>query len=180
MRKLLGVTASILAFALAGLSLSVIDAAAAETHFNCATFDSNGNIVSVVPNCSETQILKNQTTSMPGANPCSGVPGTLSEDFRNEIFHVTVNGAGDVWLTTTQTGSISFVPFDTSQPSYFGHTEFWFGGSLNKNNAVIHDASNARLTGTDGTTIAMHVVDHMSLSARGMVNTFSIGGFTCG
>jgi hypothetical protein len=87
----------------------------------------------------------------------------------NEIFHVTVNGAGDVWLTQTQTGSISFVPFNASQPSYSGHIASWFGGSLNKNNSVIHDTSNARLRGSDGSTVALHMVDHTSFSARGIV-----------
>jgi hypothetical protein len=180
MRKLVGAIASVLVLAFAGFSLTATDAVAGETHFNCVTFDSNGNIISVVPNCSETQTVKNQTFAMPSANPCSGVHGILTEDFRNEIFHVTVNGAGDVWLTQTQTGSISFVPFNASQPSYSGHIASWFGGSLNKNNSVIHDTSNARLRGSDGSTVALHMVDHTSFSASGIVNTFSIGGFTCG
>lgn len=179
MRKLMGATAAVLVLGFAGFSLSAIHAVAAETHFNCVTFDNNGNI-SVVPNCSETQTLKNQTTAMLSANPCSGTPGVLTEDFRNEIFHVTVNGAGDVWLTQTQTGTISFVPFDTSQPSYFGHIEGWFGGSLNKNNLVIHDTANARLTASDGSSVTLHMIDHTSFSASGIVNSFSLGGFSCG
>ena len=43
-----------------------------------------------------------------------------------------------------------------------------------------HDTANARLTGTDGSTIALHMIDHLSFSASGIVNTFSLGGFTCG
>jgi hypothetical protein len=91
-----------------------------------------------------------------------------------------VNGASDVWVTQTETGSVSFAPTDTSQPSYSGHIATWFGASLNKNNAVFHDTFNARLTGTDGSTITAHMVDHMSVSASGMQNTFMLGGFTCG
>jgi hypothetical protein len=175
MRKLLAVIACVACF-----SLTSISASAAETHSNCATFDNNGNIVSVVPSCSETQILKNQTFSMPSANPCTAVPGILTFDFTNAIFHITVNGASDVWVTQTETGSISFAPTDTSQPSYLGHIATWFGASLNKSNTVFHDTFNASLTGTDGSTISAHMVDHMSVSASGMQNTFSVASFSCG
>jgi hypothetical protein len=175
MRKLLAVIACFASF-----GLTSINASAAETHSNCATFDNNGNIVSVVPNCSETQIVKNQTFSMPSANPCSRVLGILTFNFTNSIFHVTVNAASDVWVTQTATGSISFAPTDPSQPSYSGHIATWFGASLNKNNAVFHDTSNATLTGTDGSTITAHMVDHMSFSASGIQNNFSLGGFSCG
>ena len=175
MRKLLAVIACFACFGLTSISAS-----AAETHANCATFDNSGNLVSVVPNCSETQILKDQGFSMPSANPCSGAPGTLSYLFRNAMAHVTVNGASDVWVTETDTGSISFTPANPSQPSYAGHVATWFGASLNKSNMVFHDTFNARLTGTDGSTITAHMVDHMSWSANGMLNSFSVGSLTCG
>jgi hypothetical protein len=175
MRKLLAVIACFASFGLSSISVS-----AAETHSNCATFDNNGNIISVVPSCTQTMVIKNQSQSMPSNNPCSGVPATLTFNYSNTIFHITVNGAGDVWVTQTLTGSASAVPFDPLQPSYYGHITIWFGASLNKNNSVFHDTFNATLTGTDGSTITAHMVDHMSTSASGMVNSFSLGGFTCG
>jgi len=139
-------------------------------------FDANGNLLSVVPNCTETMVIKNQIFSMPSSNPCSFVPGILTFDYTNSIFHVNVNGASDVWVTQTQTGSITFVPTNALQPSYAGHITIWFGASLNKNNFVFHDTFNATLRGTDGSTITFHMVDHMSVSATGMTNAFSIGG----
>ena len=175
MRKLLVVLACVASFGTTSISAS-----AAETHLNCATFDANGNIVSVVPNCSQTMVVKNQIVSMPSLNPCSFVPGTLTFDYTNSIFHINVNGASDVWVTQTQTGSVSFVPTNGAQPSYSGHLTVWFGASLNKSNFVFHDTFNATLTGTDGSTITFHMVDHVSVSATGMANVFSIGGFTCG
>jgi len=175
MRRLLAVLVCV-----AGFGMTSISASAAETHLNCATFDANGNIVSVVPNCSQTMVVKNVTVSMPSLNPCSFVPGTLTFVYTNSIFHVNVNGASDVWVTQTQTGSVTFVPTDTTQPSYSGHIAVWFGASLNKNNYVFHDTFNATLTGTDGSTITFHMVDHMSVSKTGMANAFSIGGFNCG
>ncbi len=180
MRRLLGVAASALVLGLAGFSLAPTHASAAETHSNCLTFDSNGNIVNAVPSCSETMTLKNQSMSMPGQNPCSGAPGTLSMLVSNQIMHATVNGAGDIWITQTQTGSISFIPTAHSQPSYFGHSTDWFGASLNRSNAVFSNTSNARLRGTDGTTISVHVVGHTSFSATGAMRSFSFGGFSCG
>ena len=175
MRKLLAVIVC-----LAGFGLASVSASAAETHLNCATFDANGNILSVVPNCTQTMVVKNQVVSMPSLNPCSFVPGTLTFGYTNTIFHITVNGASDVWVTQTQTGSITFVPTSASQPSYSGHITVWFGASINQNNFVFHDTFNATLTGTNGSTISFHMVDHMSVSATGMANTFSIGGFSCG
>jgi hypothetical protein len=175
MRKLLAVLACF-----ASLGLTSITASAAETHSNCVTFGQNGQIISAVPNCTETMIVKNQTQSMPSLNPCSGVPGTLTFDYTNSIAHVTVNGAGDIWVTQTQTGSVSAVPIDPTQPSYVGHITIWFGASLNQNNLVFHDTLNATLTGTDGSTITLHLVDHVSISASGILNVFSLGGFTCG
>lgn len=181
MRRLLWACAAAAMLAgFTGVGVTAIHADAAETHSNCVTFDNNGNIFSVVPNCTQTQVLKNQTVSFPTSNPCSGALGTLTLNFSNQIFHVNVNGAGDVWLTGTQTGAVSFVPLDSSQPSYFGHTVSWFGASLNKNNAVVHDTSNATLTGTDGSRITMHMVDHMSLNANGVVNSFSMSRVSCG
>jgi hypothetical protein len=175
MRKLLAVIAC-----LASFGLTSISASAAETHANCVTFDSSGNIVSAVPNCTQTMTVKNQTVSGVSNNPCTGVAGILSFDYKNSIAHVTVNGAGDIWFTQTQTGSVSFVPADSGQPSYAGHITGWFGASLNQNNVVFHDTLNATLTGTDGSTITLHMVDHVSVSATGVVNSFSIGGFSCG
>jgi hypothetical protein len=181
MRRLLWPAAAAAMLAgFAGVGVTSIHAAAAETHSNCVTFDNSGNILSVVPSCTATQILKNQTMSFPSSNPCTGAPGMLTLAFSNEIFHETVNAAGDVWLTSTNTGAVSFVPLDSSQPSYFGHTTGWFGTSLNKNNAVFHDTQNSTLTGTDGSTISMHLVDHLSVNANGAVNAFSLNGSSCG
>jgi len=177
MRKLLVVLACFASF-----GLTSVAASAAETHSNCVTFDSSGNIVSAVPNCTQTMVVKNQSVSMSSPNPCSGAPGTLSFNYTNSIVHVNVNGALDIWVTQTQTGSVSFVPTDPLQPSYAGHITVWFGASLNKNNFVFHDTFNATLTGTNGSIITFHMVDHVNVNAstNGLVNSFSIGGFTCG
>lgn len=180
MRRLLGASASVLLVASATIGITTTQAAAAETHVGCVTFDNSGNITGEIASCTQTQIFKDQVTSMSQPNPCnSTVDGVLTEDLTNQVLHTTVNKAGDIWVTSTQTGTVSFVPTDHTQPTYVGHLTDWFGLSLNKSNAVIHGTANATLTGTDGTTITLHLVQHTSFSATGVVNSFTIGGYTC-
>jgi hypothetical protein len=97
----------------------------------------------------------------------------------NSIVHVTVNGAGDVWITETATAHFTFVPNSPGPPSYHGEFTFWFGESLNTNNLVLHDIGNIVVNGSDGSQIALHLVDHLSISASGAVNAFSIVSMTC-
>ena len=108
--------------------------------------------------------------------PLCGAPaGTLSGS-GNQIFHITVNGAGDTWITTTEEESFTLVQNNPSLPTYSGHLEVWFGASLNNSNAVTHDVFNVHATGSDGSMISFHILVHLSLSANGQVNSFS----TCG
>ena len=151
---------------------------AAETHSNCATFDDQGNVVSVVPNCSETITGQGQPPqSFPTANPCNGDPGTVTITANRWVFHVNVNGAGDVWVTGTTNGTISFTPDDPSRPSGSGPSTNWFGGSLNNRNMAMTDTFMSVLRSTDGHTITVHGVDHVTFNANGTVTSqFSMGG----
>jgi len=90
----------------------------------------------------------------------------------NTVFHETVNTAGDGWITGTTEGAFSFMPFDPKRVSYAGHAESWFGGSFNLNNTVLHDTLNISGTGSDGSTLTAHIIDHMSISASGITLTF--------
>ncbi|HEY7985079.1 MAG TPA: hypothetical protein VID73_12965, partial [Ktedonobacterales bacterium] len=84
-----------------------------------------------------TQTFHNATQVMPSNNPCSGATGTLTLTY-NGVFHVTVNRAGDFWVTGTMTGTFLFVPDDASQPTFTGHFTSWFGTSANNHNSVDH------------------------------------------
>jgi hypothetical protein len=46
------------------------------------------------------------------------------------------------------------------------------GVSLNRNNGVLHDIFNIHATGSDGSTLSINIVDHLSMSANGQVNVF--------
>lgn len=151
---------------------------AAETHTDCVTVDDMGNILSVVPNCSETLAGQTQPPQVfPSPNPCNGDTGTITITTARSVFHVNVNGAGDVWATGTSTGTISFTPDDPSQPSAGGHTTSWFGVELNNRNSVMTDTFESTLRSTDGHTITVNGVDHVTLNANGTVTSkFSMNG----
>jgi hypothetical protein len=104
---------------------------------------------------------------------CGSPSGTLTATV-NDVFHTTTNKAGDFWLTSTQEGWFTIVPDDSSLPNFAGHFATWFGVSINKNNAVQHDITNIFATATDGsgTTITIHSVDHLSMSATGHITFF--------
>ena len=155
--------------------------AAAEVHVPFCGIDPS-TLTGGIPNCSFTANSHGITTVDPAnVNPCSNVVGTATM-VTNSVTHVTVNGAGDVWVTSTSTAHFTFVPNPpnaTNAPSYAGEMTFWFGASLNQNNLVFHDTGNIVVNGTDGSQITFHLLDHFNTSASGNVNTFSVASTTC-
>lgn len=107
--------------------------------------------------------------------PLCGAPGGVLTGTGNAVMHMTVNAAGDAWGTATQEESFTLTPTDKSLPIFTGHFAIWFGFSSNLNNVVSHDIFNVIATGSDGSSIALHLVDHFSISASLNVNSFSIG-----
>jgi hypothetical protein len=109
--------------------------------------------------------------------------GTLTTSGRS-IFHITyfTNPSDDeYWVTGTMTGTITFVPYDPTQPSYSGRFTTWFGDNLNEKNATSTFTFSARLTGTDGSVVTDHEVGHYTVSATGVSSpTFDKNTVTCG
>ena len=124
-----------------------------------------------------TQNLHNVTESFTDVNPCSGTPGTVTLTY-NAVFHVTTLENGTYWATFTQTGAFSFVPFDASQPSYTGHFTIWDGDNWNNRNTTETATFMLRGTGSDGSTLTFHEVEHISMSASGA--TISFDKLRCG
>jgi hypothetical protein len=118
-------------------------------------------------------------TNNPCVDPPNGPPTGILTATYSEVFHETVNQAGDVWLTSTVTGDMSFIPYDPSRPSYAGHFVSWFGGSFNMNNSVLHDTSTTSLRGSDGSHISIHMADHTSISASGITLQFDNATTSC-
>jgi hypothetical protein len=131
--------------------------------------------------CTYTNNVHDLTLTSPSNVLCVDPPngpltGTVTANY-GEVFHETVNQAGDAWFTSTVTGDLSFIPFDSSRPSYTGHFESWFGASINQNNAVFHDTTNNTLIGSDGSHVSFHMIDHMAISASGI--SFQFDKATC-
>jgi hypothetical protein len=160
------------------LGVTVPGVASAETHSNCATFDNNGNIISVTPNCTQTiSVQGGQPQSMSVVNPCNGDSGTVTMGITHQIFHINVNGAGDLWITGTQNGPVSFTPIDPTAASGKGAWASWFGGSSNNRNSVMTDTINLDLHLTSGQELTLHAVDHVTITGTGTITSnFSKGG----
>ncbi len=123
-----------------------------------------------------TQTIKNETDQMANnPNPCTGALGTLTLTWSG-VFHVTEltsgQGAGTFWATGTQAGTLSWVPNDSSQPSYTGHFANWFGDNNNLHNGSETSTFNVAIKGTDGSSYTIHEVVHMSVSATGVSISF--------
>jgi hypothetical protein len=128
---------------------------------------------------SYTQNIHDQTDVFSGANPCTGVPGTLTVTY-NSVFHVTTQASGETWATFTQTGSISFVPDDSTQPSYSGHATFWGNFNLNQQSSNSTSKSSIRVVGTDGSVITQHDVAHFLVTPTGVTVSWDKPSLTRG
>ena len=118
-----------------------------------------------------TQTIHNATETDTDVNPCTGAPGTLTLTY-NAIFHVTTLANGTYWATFTQTGSFSFVPFDSSEPSFTGHFTVWDGDNWNNRNTTETATFTVHGTGSDGSRLAFHETEHVSSSATGLTVSF--------
>jgi hypothetical protein len=115
------------------------------------------------------------------ASPLPGCGGVFDEwaliDQRgNGVQHINVNGAQDAWFTSTMegpatlvvgtltfdsNGNPSFTP-DTTKPTFAGRLQQWFGGQLNKNNASMSLTVNLQMTGSDGSSLTLHLNAHVN------------------
>lgn len=113
-------------------------------------------------------------------NPCTGVPGTLTDTFKG-VNHVTALPNGSFHDTTTITDRLTFVPDDPSQPTYTGKATTWFGANLNsQNNFTATFTTHFTVKGTDGSRITGHEVAHVTVHADGTVTVeFEKARLTC-
>jgi hypothetical protein len=126
-----------------------------------------------------TQVDKNVVQVMTeNANPCTGDLGTLTLTY-NDVFHGTSLPNGTSWFTGTLTGTLSFVPDDSTKPSYTGHFTNWFGDENNLKNGVEHSTMNVNATGSDGSHLVFHENDQAATNANGVI-TVSFQHAFCG
>jgi len=107
----------------------------------------------------------------PGANPCTGAPGTIDVTFIG-VSHTTTNADGTVHHIATVHGTEAFAPADPDLPSYSGRFTARDGqngavGQTITSTATFHDT----LTGTDGSKIRVRGVFHLTTRADGSVTS---------
>ena len=106
--------------------------------------------------------------------PTCGLPGepynvTITA---NVIEHVTLFDDGREHGTFTEAGKVTATPVDGTGPSYTGHIAVW--GGFNANGAETNGtfAFNLTLTGSDGSKISHHEVEHFDQRPDGTVHEF--------
>ena len=119
-----------------------------------------------------TETFHNVTETFSDVNPCTGDPATITTTY-NGVVHATLLPNGTIHFTITQTGDVVLLPDDPGLPTYNGHFTFWDGFNFNNKNAAGTVTFTVHLTGSDGSKLTFHVTEHFSVSASGIVNTFS-------
>ncbi len=126
-----------------------------------------------------TTIHFTATESRAEFNPCSGAPGTLTI-MLSGVINLTDLGDGTVHRTTTTTGTVTFVPEDSSQASFSGHLAESLSEITNPNNAIETNAENVVVYGSDGSLGKQHLLIHHTVNANGTVtSSIEIVEFTC-
>lgn len=152
--------------AVAGVASGAHRVVAAETHTDCITFDSSGNVIGITPSCSMTVSQRGgDSQSFPGVDPCTGDTGTLTASVTHQIYHINVDGGGEAWDTGTMSGTLSFTPDDASAPSGSGPYANWFGDSFNERNMEQTFTFAAHLSLSNGQSVTVHEVGHVTFAA---------------
>jgi hypothetical protein len=115
-----------------------------------------------------------------GPNPCTGADIVSAEAVGNGVMHVTFFPDGDeVWATFTLTGKVTVI--DSNGVTYTGHLTIWGNFNLNEKNSNFTFTLTIKLSGSDGSTITAHEVQHFALNANGVVTVdFDRMTLTCG
>jgi hypothetical protein len=126
-----------------------------------------------------TVTFKDAVQTLPiGPPPSCLIAGTITQTF-NGVFHITINKAGDFWVTGTMTGPFVLVPDDHSIPTYTGHATAWFGESDNNQNDVMHFTTNAHATAPNAPAFDFHEVGHISTTANSTIPHLVFDKATC-
>jgi hypothetical protein len=119
---------------------------------------------------------------MPGTpDPCSstGDTGTVTLNTDHAVAHVTVNAAGDAWLTDTSGGTTTYAS-EVSDLSGQGTWTSWGGIEMNNKSYVAGGTNTSRFSMSDGTHVTVHMTFHFNFSASGVTNVVNIVGVACG
>jgi hypothetical protein len=146
--------------------LGVLAAAAAALVFGAAS-----GSAAPADNCTKGSVSGTQTCTTHGPQSLELGPGCGQADAfinGNGVFHITVNKAGDSWVTGTVEGD--FVVVDVLGNTVgTGHAQSWFGSEDNNQAAVNHFTSNGFANMLDGTRLGFHAAGQFTMNANGVV-----------
>ena len=110
-----------------------------------------------------TETVHGFTETFPDENPCTGGPGQLTVTY-NGVLHITEDPSGGFHLTTTNTGTFTFVPDDPTLPSYTGRFTIWSGGNVSSNSDGSWVTFRVKGTGSDGSELVFNAVVQFHIS----------------
>ncbi|HKC90361.1 MAG TPA: hypothetical protein VKE23_03430 [Candidatus Limnocylindria bacterium] len=113
-----------------------------------------------------TQTVHGVTVTLVDVIPCTGAPATITLTY-NGVFHITTLPGGELWLTFTQTGTVTAVPLDPTQPTLTGRFTVWGNQNLNEQNSNSTFTFTTRLS--DGSVF--HDTAHYTMNANGEITT---------
>jgi hypothetical protein len=113
-------------------------------------------------------------------NPCTGADVVSASAFGNVVMHVTYFPGGDeVWATFTETARVTIL--DSNGVTFTGRITAWGNFNQNEQNSNSTFTVTIQLTGSDGSTITLHEVQHFGTNANGDVTAeFDKPSLTCG
>ncbi len=115
---------------------------------------------------SSTQTFHDVTETFVDVIPCTGAPATITVKY-NGVFHINSLPGGEFWLTFTQTGTVTAVPLDPTQPTLTGRFTIWGNFNLNERNENTTFTFTVRLS--DGSVF--HDIAHYTMNANGEITT---------
>jgi hypothetical protein len=90
----------------------------------------------------------------------------------NRVSHQTLFADGREHDTFTDSGTFTAEPLDPSLPSYAGKFTIWGGFNANKKSVNGTFTFNVHGTGSDGSTLRNHSVEHFNVRPDGSVQEF--------
>ena len=115
---------------------------------------------------STTQTFHDATQTFLGVIPCTGAQATITVTY-NGVMHITTLPGGEFWVTFTQTGTVTAVPLDPTQPTLTGRFTVWGNQNLNEQNSNSTFTFTTRLS--DGSVF--HDTAHYTMNANGEITT---------
>ena len=124
-------------------------------------------------------VRERQVDVNPGeTNPCTGATGTIVDD-EQDVFHITELADGSVHLTGHGTVSVTFTPDDPRQATYAGHETFALSESSSERSFTTTMTTHLRVKGTDGTSLTIREVAHLTISPNAVAVSFDKVSLVC-